>query len=45
MINLYATLIRNKRRTIDQIPKNLRTAVIDKLKELGYDDNGDPIAI
>lgn len=37
MVNLYATLIINKRRTFDQV-------VEAKLLEYGYDTNGDLIA-
>lgn len=44
MVNLYCTLIINKRRTFDQIPNNFKVAVEERLKELGYDKNGDPIA-
>lgn len=43
MVNLYCTLIINKRRTFDQIPNNFKAAVEERLKELGYDKNGDPI--
>lgn len=43
MVNLYCTLIVNKRRTIDEVPEKFRTDVEVRLKELGYDTNGDPI--
>lgn len=41
MIELYCTLIINKRRTIDQIPEKFRQEVIEHLKKQGYDSNGD----
>lgn len=44
MVNLYCTLIVNKRRTFGQIPDNFKSAVEVRLTELGYDTNGDPIA-
>lgn len=43
MVNLYCTLIINKRRTFDSVPANMQPAVEERLKELGYDKNGDPI--
>lgn len=44
MLNLYCTLIINKRRTIEQIPPKFQNPVKEKLNELGYDVNGDQIA-
>lgn len=44
MVELYARLIINKRRTFDQIPSKFRADVEAKLMEYGYDTNGDPIA-
>lgn len=44
MVNLYCTLIINKRRKFNQIPDNFKVAVEDRLLELGYDISGDPIA-
>lgn len=44
MVNLYATLISNKRRTFDQVPEKFKADVEAKLLEYGYDTNGDPIA-
>lgn len=44
MVNLYCTLIINKRRNFNQIPDNFKDAVEIKLNELGYDTNGDPLA-
>ena len=43
MVNLYCTLIINKRRTIDEVPEKFRADVEVRLKELGYDTNGDLI--
>lgn len=44
MVNLYCTLIINKRRTIDQVPDNFKKLVEERLKELGYDLVGNTIA-
>lgn len=44
MVNLYATLIINKRRTFDQVPEKFKADVEAKLLEYGYDTNGDLIA-
>lgn len=43
MVNLYATLIINKRRTFDQVPEKFKADVEAKLLEYGYDTNGDLI--
>lgn len=43
MVNLYCTLIINKRRTFDRVPDNFKVAVEARLAELGYDTNGEPI--
>lgn len=43
MVTLYCTLIINKRRTFDQVPDKFKNEVKEKLEELGYDTNGDPI--
>lgn len=40
MVNLYATLIINKRRTFDQVPEKFKADVEAKLLEYGYDTNG-----
>ena len=45
MVNLYATLIINKRRTFDEVPEKFKVDVEARLKELGYDTNGDPIVV
>ena len=44
MINLYCTLIINKRKTFDEVPGNLKEAVRERLEELGFGTNGDPIS-
>ena len=44
MIDLYCELIKNKRRTIGDIPEKFKADVEARLLELGYDTNGDPIA-
>lgn len=38
MVNLYATLIINKRRTFDQVPEKFKADVEAKLLEYGYDN-------
>ena len=43
MIEIYCKLIRFKRRTFDVIPDDFKSDVEARLKELGYDTNGDPI--
>ena len=43
MVEIYCTLIRNKRRTFDKVPDNFKMDVEARLKELGYDTNGDPL--
>nr|DAQ19172.1 MAG TPA: hypothetical protein [Caudoviricetes sp.] len=45
MVNLYCTLIINRRRSFDQIPDNFKSPVEERLKELGYDTSGEPIAV
>ena len=44
MIDIYCKLVIAKRRTFDKVPDDFKTEVKEKLKELGYDTNGDPIA-
>ena len=44
MIEIYAKLIINKRRTFDKVPSKFQTDVKTRLLELGYDTNGDVIA-
>lgn len=43
MVEIYVKLIINKRRTFDKVPAKFREAVKERLLELGYDTNGDPI--
>ena len=45
MVNLFCTLIINKRRSFDQIPDNLKVEVETRLRELGYDTNGYPLVL
>lgn len=44
MIEVYCTLIINKRRTFDRVPDKFKMDVQARLVELGYDTNGNPIA-
>lgn len=45
MIDVYCKLIiaKSKRWTFDKVPESFKEAVEERLKELGYDTNGDPI--
>jgi hypothetical protein len=45
MIDLYCKLIiaRPQRKTFAEVPAKLQDAVEARLKELGFDTNGDPI--
>lgn len=43
MVNLYATLIINKRRTFDQVPEKFKADVKADLEALGLDENGNPV--
>ena len=43
MVDVYATLIINKKRTYDSVPDRIKEAVKNRLKELGYDTDGNPI--
>jgi hypothetical protein len=43
MVDLYATLIINKKRSFSSVPSRLQDAVRDRLYELGYDTDGNPI--
>lgn len=45
MIEIYCKLIISKRRTFDRVPDNFKAEVEARLRELGYDTNGDPIAV
>lgn len=42
MVDVYATLIINKKRTYDSVPARLKEAVKNRLYELGYDTDGNP---
>lgn len=44
MVEIYCKLIIAKRRPFDRVSDNFKVAVEERLKELGYDTNGDPIA-
>lgn len=44
MVNLYCTLIIKKRRSFSDVPVDLQAAVEEKLRELGYDTNGEPLS-
>lgn len=43
MVNLYTTLIINKRRTFNQVPDKFKAAVKADLEALGLDENGNPV--
>lgn len=43
MVDVYAKLIIKKKRNFNAIPKSMQAAVEERLLELGYDTNGDPI--
>lgn len=43
MVDLYAHLIIEKKRLFSNVPARYQDAVEERLKELGYDTNGDPI--
>lgn len=45
MIEIYCKLIIGKRRTFDRVPDNFKAEVEARLRELGYDTNGDPITV
>ena len=45
MVEIYCKLIIGKRRTFDRVPENFKVDVEVRLRELGYDTNGDPIAV
>ena len=40
MVNIYCTLIINKRRSFEDIPETFRERVRERLRELGYDQDG-----
>lgn len=43
MIEIYCKLIINKRRMFDRVPDDFKENVKSRLKELGYDTNGNRI--
>lgn len=43
MVEIYCKLIIGKRRTFDRVPEDFKAEVEARLKELGYDTNGDPV--
>ncbi len=45
MVDLYATLIINKRREFSTIPVKLQENVRIRLTELGYDTNGNLLLV
>lgn len=45
MVEMYCKLIISKRRSFDHVPNEFKDRVRVRLKELGYDTNGDPIAV
>ena len=45
MVDMYCTLIINKRRTFDKVPEKFKMDVKARLKEMGYDTSGNPIKL
>ena len=45
MIEVYCKLIIGKRRSFDRVPEEFKMEVENRLKELGYDTNGDLIVV
>lgn len=45
MVEIYCTLIREKRRSFDRVPDKFKADVENRLKELGYDTKGDPLTV
>lgn len=45
MIEIYCKLIIGKRRPFDRVPEEFKKDVEIRLKELGYDTNGDLIVM
>lgn len=43
MVDVYVALIVKGRRTIDQVPENLRPQVLEELAALGLDGYGNPL--
>lgn len=45
MVDVYVALIVRKRRTIDDVPPQLKDAVMAELTALGLDGNGNPLPL
>ena len=45
MVEVYCKLIIGKRRAFDKVPENFKMEVEARLKELGYDTNGDKLTV
>lgn len=43
MVDVYVTLIVKKRRTIDQVPEQLKAEVLADLSAMGLDGYGNPL--
>ena len=43
LVDVYVALVIGKRRTIEQVPANLRPLVLADLNAMGFDGNGDPV--
>lgn len=43
MVNVYCTLIINKRRTFESVPEGFKEQVMARLREQGYNTNGDKL--
>lgn len=45
MVELYAKLIINQRRTFEEVPTGMQPAVAERLQALGYDQSGHAIEV
>ena len=43
MVNIYCTLIINNRRTFENVPDAFKEQVKARLRELGYDQDGEKL--
>lgn len=43
MVEVYVILILEDKRTFDQVPVKLQPLVEQRLRDLGFDRNGDPL--
>ena len=43
MVQLYVTLIKAGRKSLDDVPEKYRDAVREQLAAVGLDENGNPI--